>query len=282
MKFRKIDPRIWNDAKFMALSDNAKLVFFLLLSHPHQTSLGAMRATLPGLAAELGWTEKIFREAFSEVLSKGMVKHDERASILWLPNFIRYNRPESPNVVKAWVSAADLLPECPQKFECLQAVKVFLEGFPKAFTEALPEGFGKDYVESGAGAGANILGDKPRKIGKENGAPLSPESRLFTDWFSFAFEKVQGYRYIFEGAKDGKILSGLLKNHTWKELVSKSCHFLTDRNRFPQNRAPSISFFATKINDYPPDVNGKAEDFRTMGLLPPEGIMLEDWRPWQS
>jgi hypothetical protein len=54
-RYRKIDPRIWNDQKFRELSDDAKIVFFLLLTHPHMTALGAMRATVAGLAAELGW-----------------------------------------------------------------------------------------------------------------------------------------------------------------------------------------------------------------------------------
>ena len=57
-RYRKIDPRIWNDKKFRSLSDRAKLLFFMLLTHPSMTALGAMRATLPGLASEMGWTSK--------------------------------------------------------------------------------------------------------------------------------------------------------------------------------------------------------------------------------
>ena len=59
-----MDPRIWNDAKFRDLSDNAKLVFFMLLTHPNMTALGAMRATVAGLAEEMGWEPEAFREAF--------------------------------------------------------------------------------------------------------------------------------------------------------------------------------------------------------------------------
>lgn len=145
-RYRKIDTRIWNDAKFCGMSDRGKLAFFFLLTHPHMTSLGAMRATIPGLANEIGWTEKAFREAFTEALSKGMAKHDERACFVCLPNFIRYNPPESPNVVKSWLSCVDLLPECNHKVQLLQHVKAFGqglgEGFRKAFAffeEALPK-----------------------------------------------------------------------------------------------------------------------------------------------
>lgn len=146
-RFRKVDPRIWNDEKFMGLSNAGKLVFFFILTHPNMTALGAMRASLPGLAAEIGWESEAFTEAFREALAKAMLKHDEKASFVLLPNFLRYNRPESPNVVKAWISAADLLPECPLKRECLQGVKAFTKDLPKAFQEALPKDFPKDYMK---------------------------------------------------------------------------------------------------------------------------------------
>lgn len=142
-RYRKVDPRIWNDAKFAALSNDAKLAFLFVLTHPHLTSLGAMRATVPGLAAELSWDVEVFREAFREALSKGIVEHDAKASCVWLPNYLKYNRPESPNVVKSWESALDLIPECNMKTELLQRVKDFTEGLGESFQKALPEAFRK-------------------------------------------------------------------------------------------------------------------------------------------
>jgi len=140
-RYRKIDPRIWNDEKFHSMSDNGKLAFLFLLTHPHMTALGAMRATIGGLADELGWTREAFAEAFGEALSKGMAKHDSRACFIALPNFIRYNPPESPNVIKAWVGALDLLPECSLKTRTVTGAKAFAkdlgEAFAKAFREAL-------------------------------------------------------------------------------------------------------------------------------------------------
>ncbi len=142
-RYRKIDPRIWNDAKFRALSDQGKLAFLFLLTHPHMTSLGAMRATPGGLAEELGWSPEAFREAFREAFAKGMAEHDEEARMIALPNFIRYNPPESPNVIKAWLGALDLLPECSLKTRVIARAKAFAEGLGEAFREALPEAFAK-------------------------------------------------------------------------------------------------------------------------------------------
>ena len=142
-KYRKIDVRIWNDAKFRELSNNAKLVFFLLLTHPNMTALGAMRSTLAGLAEELNMDSEAFREAFREAFQKGMVKHDAKACLIVLPNFIKYNQPESPNVVKAWANSLDLLPECQLKNEVISLSANALKGYSKAFREALPEAFNK-------------------------------------------------------------------------------------------------------------------------------------------
>lgn len=141
--YRKIDTRIWNDAKFRGLSDAGKLCFIFVLTHPHLTALGAMRATVAGLAEELGWKPEAFREAFREALSKGLLKHDPKACFVWVPNFLKYNGPESPNVVRSWVSALDLLPECNLKSELLQHVKDFTEGLTEGFQKALPEAFAK-------------------------------------------------------------------------------------------------------------------------------------------
>lgn len=146
-RYRKIDPRIWNDAKFRDLSDRGKLAFLFALTHPHMTAIGSMRATESGLAEELGWPLEAFREAFGEALSKGMAKHDRRASLLVLPNFLKYNAPESPNVVKAWASSLDMLPECTLKDELIQLVKAFAEALPEAFSKALPEAFAKAFAK---------------------------------------------------------------------------------------------------------------------------------------
>ncbi len=147
-KYRKIDVRIWNDAKFRDLSHNAKLVFFFLLTHPNMTALGAMRSTLSGLAEELDFELEAFREAFREAFAKGMVKHDSKACLIALPNFIKYNQPESPNVVKAWVNSLDLLPECDLKNDVISLSANALKGYSKAFREALPEAFLKTYPKS--------------------------------------------------------------------------------------------------------------------------------------
>lgn len=141
--YRKVEVKIWNDEKFNSLSCNAKLILFMLLTHPHMTPIGAMRGTVNGLAAELKMEIKGFQEGFKEVLTKAIAKHDDDASFIWLPNFIKYNKPESPNVIKSWVYSIDLLPECELKLASLLAAKAYTEGLTEAYAKAFNEAFGK-------------------------------------------------------------------------------------------------------------------------------------------
>src|SRR5690606_33439044 len=126
-----------------ALSDDAKLVFLMLLTHPGMTALGAMRGTPQGLAAELGWLPEAYAKAFAEVCGKGMAKHDGAACFIWLPKFLAYNLPESPNVIKAWRGSLDLLPECEMKSVVIPRARDIAlgmsKGFHKAFAEVFPE-----------------------------------------------------------------------------------------------------------------------------------------------
>ena len=150
-KYRKISSKTWNDAKFRALSDNAKLVFFMLLTHPLTSSLGTLRAFPQGLAPELGWGTRVFRKAFKEIEDNGMVKCSEKDGLIWLPNFMRHNQPESPNVFRSWAGALEECPECNLKNEVFAHVEIFAkslsEGFRKAFEEAFPKAFEEDFGE---------------------------------------------------------------------------------------------------------------------------------------
>lgn len=156
-KYRKIDTRIWNDAKFRGLSNDGQLVFVLLLTHPAMTSLGALPSTPAGLAHMLKWSEERLRKGLAEPLSKGMVEIDEEAGLICLPNFLRYNQPENPNVVKAWVSSADLLPECELKDLTIARAYEALRQRPKSFAEAFAKQFGKPLLEGSANRSLNHM-----------------------------------------------------------------------------------------------------------------------------
>jgi hypothetical protein len=139
-RFRKVDVRVWNDERFRPFSDDGKLAFLFILTHPHLTALGAMRGTLDGLAAELGWSPKRFRAAIAPATVAGMIEVNNTAAYIGLPNFLRYNEPEGPNSVKkAWVTALDSIPECPEKRTLILRCRKYLDGKSRDFKTSLGE-----------------------------------------------------------------------------------------------------------------------------------------------
>jgi uncharacterized phage protein (TIGR02220 family) len=146
-RYAKVDRRVWNDERFRAFSDDGRYLWLALLTHLHLTSLGTLRSTWAGLAAELGWSERRLRAAAGPLVEAGMVDVNEAACYLGLRNFLRYNQPESPNVCKAWVAALELVPECEERrrliARCEEALAELPESFRKAFAEAYRKTFGK-------------------------------------------------------------------------------------------------------------------------------------------
>jgi hypothetical protein len=146
-RYRKIDPRIWNDTKFCALSPDGKLVFLFLLTHVQLTAIGAMRGTIPGLAAELDFPERRFRAAIEPAIQAGMVEVNEGAHYIGLPKFLKYNEPEGPNSVKkAWAAALELIPECPERVALIRRCRNYLDTCTQEFKKALADDIWKAFA----------------------------------------------------------------------------------------------------------------------------------------
>lgn len=161
--YRKIDVRIWNDAKFISLSNHAKLIFLFLITHPQMTALGAMRATPQGLAAELQLLPEAFSEAFAEVLAQGLARHDRDACCMWLPNFLKYQSAESPNVLRNWAKQVEYIPECDLKTCAIAGLRAYAEGLSEGFRKAFAEAFPEDIPES-VSSKQRAVSSKPKPL----------------------------------------------------------------------------------------------------------------------
>ena len=143
-RYRKIDVRIWSDGKFRDLTPIPPCgqgLWLYLLTSPYTTNIpGLYRASEGALADDLHWPLKAFRKAFLEAFQQDMVKADWTAPLVWVKNALRYNQPESPNVVKSWRSTWDEIPEVYLKVQAYQSLKAFTEGLGEAFGKAFAEG----------------------------------------------------------------------------------------------------------------------------------------------
>ena len=147
MRYRTIDVRIWGDNKFRLLSPlqpSGQVLFLYLLTNPSTTSLpGLYRAGAAGMAEELGWSLEDFMQAFDEVSAQGLAIADFVARVVFIPNAIKYNKPQSPNVVLGWASHWDEIPECELKQIAFQRFEGFVNSMTEAFREAFHKAFSK-------------------------------------------------------------------------------------------------------------------------------------------
>ncbi len=149
MRYRTVDVRLWGDEKFRALSllqPSGQALFIYLLTNPNTTSIpGLYRAGAAALAEELGWSMEGFSKAFQEISSQGLVRADFDARVIYIPNAIKYNKPQSPNVVISWLNHWDEIPECALRNIAYQEIKAFLEDMGEAFAEAFLKPTRKSY-----------------------------------------------------------------------------------------------------------------------------------------
>lgn len=273
--YRKIETKIWHDERFCALSDRGQLTFLFLLTHPHLTALGAMRATIVGLAAEKRWSEKDFRKALKEVVDKGLVKVDERSCFVWMPKFLRHNAPESPNVVKSWVKALDLIPECPLKAELIDSMF-------KA-SESLSEGFRKAFESAFSGGRSAFLNqEQEQEPEQEHAHEPEPEQEpkqgagaaaVVADAFERFWKVYPAYRKTAKGkAREAFLLKA--KSTDPEFIVSKATEYAESplgKSKYAQGPTPWLN--AERWNDDPKAWQRGDDDDRT-GAKPAAGYSI--------
>lgn len=121
----------------------AQFAFVFILTHPAMQPVGAMRATLDSLAFEFKEDREAFREAFREVITQGLIEASDCDCFLWVPNFLKYNQPESVNVVKSWSGCWDVLPECELKMRLFLRLEATFKAKGKAYAKAFDMAFAK-------------------------------------------------------------------------------------------------------------------------------------------
>lgn len=141
-RYKKIDVRIWNDAKFNALSSDARLIFLFMLTAPQTTMVGAVPVDKHTVSRILKFDDIRYGIGYKQLSEYGMLEYDE-AGIYWIKNFLKYNPPENPKVVISWSSLLDLFPECPLLIKVAKSVLKACETRGEAYVNALHPEFKK-------------------------------------------------------------------------------------------------------------------------------------------
>lgn len=237
-RYRKIDPRIWNDAKFSSFSSEAKLLFMYLLTTPAMTMIGAIPMRASAVAEELGLDAKRYAIRYRELSDVGIVEYDERG-LFWVKNFLKYNPPDNPKVVLSWRNSIDLLPECPLLSKVLESAKTHCfqrgEGYAEAFRKCMPDGmaYGIAYpmayqeqeqeqdidTHPSPSAQDASVSTPPAKKAKRTSVckPADVPENLWCDWIALRKQKrlpltAQALALVqSEAAKAGKTLADVLQ-----------------------------------------------------------------------
>jgi len=145
-RYRKIDPRIWNDEKFRALSREEKLIALYVLT-AQSNRLGFFRFSKALAAEDLNMPVETFAKGFEKVCKALAWRFDEEARVLLVPKWFRYNCPENPNVLKSCLEDLHELPQTPLISEFALCVQYLPQTFHETFRKGLEERFGKPCLD---------------------------------------------------------------------------------------------------------------------------------------
>jgi len=141
-KFRKIDPRIWNDERFCGLTATEKLVALYLLASPQVNRIGIF-AFSPAMGAEsTGIPHKEFERVLGRVCHTLKWHFDKASKVMYFPTWWKYNPCNSDTTMKGFLEDIHDVPQSVllQQFKSNER---YLSGLAlKAFREGMPEGMG--------------------------------------------------------------------------------------------------------------------------------------------
>jgi len=154
-QYSKISPTIWRSKKFRKLnSDDARLVYFYLITCPHSNSAGCYDLPYVYGSADLGWNVERFKTAIDSLSKVELIAFDEDENTVLIVNWAKFNPPTNAKHALGLInelesaSSDDLKSVCAQEFRELLAEKSFkgdvsvqraIESKLKAMVKAIPE-----------------------------------------------------------------------------------------------------------------------------------------------
>lgn len=128
MSYRKIEPRMWDDERFAALSPEAKLTWLCILTGPHTTALpGLSVCGVASLAEAIRYGIDTVSKALHELCAAGLVKVNLGARVILVPNAPKYNPCPNVKVLKGWLSLWKNVPDCAEKYAYIKHLRAALD-----------------------------------------------------------------------------------------------------------------------------------------------------------
>jgi hypothetical protein len=187
-RYRHVLVRTWLDPAFTALSPSQKVVALYLLTGPPTNNVGLYRLSLSDASEDFKTPRDTFRRQFTTVLKALDWRYDDETRLLWIPEWLTINAPQSPNVVKGWGTTMGELPDCPLKAEALLALQRFIHqkgpAFQEAFAKAFPMASSAPSAKTSVKPPALTPSPSPERerLPREQASEAVAERELVTGW----------------------------------------------------------------------------------------------------
>ena len=153
--YAQINRKIWNTCQFRALSQNARQLYFYLMTCPHGNTIG-MYVLRPGYALDdLQWgtDRQRFMQPLTELLNNGLFKYDPDAEIILDVEQLEKHPPSNPNSVTAAIRNINTLPKTPLFQDLLEVTERIDKPFIEPLAERLRKRLGEQRTGTGTGTG---------------------------------------------------------------------------------------------------------------------------------
>jgi hypothetical protein len=183
-RYRKIDPRVWDDESFMELSKDAKLVAFYMIT-AQSNRCGIFRFS-PALGAEhCGMDFDTYRIAMGQVLEKLGWKYDAVRRVLYIPTWFKYNEAQNAKHLAGCLRDVHDVPKTDLLKLFWENKRHIFEGYRETF-DAIADTYAHTYAntythtstvtEAGVGAGVGEGAREGAEAESSNAGALFPDA----------------------------------------------------------------------------------------------------------
>jgi hypothetical protein len=124
-EYGQVQSAFWQSPDAQACSDTGKLLALYLLTGPHANGIGCYRLPDGYVMADLGWSNERVSEGFQELSAIGFANRFD--GVVFIPNFLRWNRIANGNIAKARFGEFDQLPKGGAKYAVARAMLEFCQ-----------------------------------------------------------------------------------------------------------------------------------------------------------
>jgi hypothetical protein len=190
-RYKKIDPRIWDDEKFSELSPGLKLITFHAIT-AQSNRCGIFSFSVARAIEQTGAVSDSYAIGFKKVCDTYSWRYDSRRRVLYIPTWWKYNPPENPKHLIGCLADLHDLPQTELLNDFAKNTRYLYEPCLSTFQEridryliAMPIGIGYQEQEQKHKQEQNLLSSQPNENGngldeKKPKAKRAPKDRILT------------------------------------------------------------------------------------------------------